>query len=97
MVVDGIALSLMRLHGLEFCHIVVATLASKACSPYITVASNYTACSSSSTLAYESSTHNALLARHVHLLKQELRSASFVIMDQTQRVRAPLPPWRSIR
>jgi hypothetical protein len=86
MVVDGIGLRLVRFHSLGFCHIVVATLASKAYSSYITVASNYTACSSSSTLAYESSTHNALLARRMRLLKQELQSASFVIVDQTQRV-----------
>jgi phospholipase/lecithinase/hemolysin len=83
-VVDGIALNLVRLHGLGFRNIVVANLASMACSPYITVASNYTSCSSNSTLAYESSTHNALLARRVRLLKQELRGASFVIVDQTK-------------
>jgi len=83
-VVDGIAVNLLRLHGLGLRNIVVANLASMACSPYITVASNYTACSRNSTLAFETRHHNALLVRRVRLLKRQLRGANFVIVDQTK-------------
>lgn len=83
-VVDGLAFNLVRLHGLGFRNIVIANLASMACSPYITVMSNYSSCSRNTTLAYETSTHNTLLQQRVKLLKQELRGANFVIVDQTK-------------
>jgi len=83
-VVDGIALNLVRLHGLGLRNIVVANLANMACSPFNTVASNYTACSSNSTVAFETSQHNELLVRRVRLLNQQLHGANFIIVDQTK-------------
>lgn len=62
-VVDGIALNIVRLHGLGLRNIVVLNLSHMACSPMVTVANNYTKCSSNTTLLIETTIHNTLLQR----------------------------------
>ncbi|KAG0569983.1 hypothetical protein M758_6G125000 [Ceratodon purpureus] len=83
-IVDGIALNLVRLYGFGFRNVVIANLANMVCSPHITVAANFSSCSSNSTLEYESSTHNELLQQRVRLLNHELQGANFIIVDQSK-------------
>lgn len=83
-IVDGIAFSLVRLHSFGFRNIVIANLPSMICSPYITVASNYSSCSANTTLTYETSIHDEFLQQRINLLNKQLRGANFLIVNQTK-------------
>lgn len=83
-VVDKITLNIVRLHGLGIRNIIVSNLAVMACSPYITVASNYSACSRNATLLNETMQHNVLLEKRVQLLKHNLHGSHLVIVNQTK-------------
>lgn len=83
-VVDKIALNIVRLHGLGIRSIIVSNLAVMACSPYITVASNYSSCSRNTTLLNETLQHNALLEKRIQLLKHTLHGSHLVIVNQTK-------------
>lgn len=83
-VVDKITLNIVRLHGLGIRNIIVSNLAVMACSPYITVASNYSTCSRNTTLLNETMQHNGLLEKRVRLLKHSLHGSHLVIVNQTK-------------
>jgi len=83
-VVDKIALNIVRLYGLGIRNIIVSNLAVMSCSPYITVASNYSVCSRNTTLLNETMQHNMLLEKRVQLLKHNLHGSHLVIVNQTK-------------
>ncbi|XP_024369129.1 GDSL esterase/lipase At3g09930 isoform X1 [Physcomitrium patens] len=83
-IVDGIALSLVRLYGLGVRNIVVSNLALMACAPFVTEVTTFTSCSRNATLLTQTSLHNSLLQQRVKTLNRNLGGLHIILVDQTK-------------
>jgi len=83
-VVDGIAVTIVRLYGMGMRHIVVANLPLMECLPLSILELAFKACSPNSTLHKQTALHNALLQERVKVLNEYLRGLHVVIVDQSK-------------
>jgi len=83
-VVDGIALSIVRLNAIGFRHIIVGNLPYMECIPLSINELAYKGCSTNSTIVNQTSLHNSLLHQRVKGLNQQLSGLRVVIVDLTK-------------
>jgi phospholipase/lecithinase/hemolysin len=83
-VVDGIALSIVRLNAVGIRHIVVTNLPYMKCIPLSINELAYTDCSTNSSVVNQTSLHNMFLYERVKGLNKQLPSLRAIIADQTK-------------
>lgn len=83
-VVDGIAMTIVRLYGMGMRHIVVANSPLMECLPLSSMEMAYKACSPNSLVHNQTALHNALLQERVKVLNENLRDLHVVIVDQSK-------------